>query len=156
VRELATDLPMFNVRSMEEWLSQSAAQPRLNASLVAAFGCLALLIAAIGVHGVLLYLVSQRTREIGLRMALGAQRSQVMRLVLRQGMMVALAGIGIGLLIAFLLSGALASLLYGIAAHDPLTFAAVALILAAVAAGSCIAPALRASKVDPIMALRCE
>ena len=147
---------MFSVRSMDDWLSQSAAQPRLNAVLVTIFGCLALLIAAIGVYGVLSYMVNQRTREIGVRMALGAQRSGVLRLVVREGMVVAVAGIAAGLMVALLVSRVLSSLLYGIPARDPATFAGVAIMLASVALAACIAPALRASRVDPIVALRYE
>ena len=154
--EIDPDLPMSSVRSMDDWVSQSAARPRLNAALVAIFACVALLIAAIGVYGVLSYMVNQRTREIGLRMALGAQRSAVLRLVVKEGMLVALAGIAAGLLAAVLVSRVLATLLFDVPARDPVTFAAVAITLALVALAACAAPALRASKVDPIVALRCE
>ena len=156
LRELDPDLPMSSVRSMDDWLSQSAAQPRLNAVLVTISGCVALLIAAIGVYGVLSYVVNQRTREIGLRMALGAQRSGVLGLVVREGMVVAVAGIAAGLLMAGFASRVLSSLLYDVPARDPATFAGVAIALALVALAACVAPALRASKVDPIVALRCE
>jgi putative ABC transport system permease protein len=156
LRELDAGLPMSSIRSMDDWLSQSAARPRLNAVLVAVFGCLALLIAAIGVYGVLSYLVNQRTREIGLRMALGAPRFRVLTLVIREGMLIALTGIAAGLLVALLASRALATLLYGVPARDPATFGAVAAALALVALVACIAPAWRASRVDPIVALHCE
>ena len=156
VAELDPELPVSTVRSMEQWVSASAAQPRLNAVLVAVFACVAVLIAAIGVYGVLSYSVQQRTREIGLRMAVGAQRGDVLRLVVREGMLVALAGIGAGLLGAMALSRVLASLLYGVPERDPATFAAVAAGLALVALAACAAPAFRASKVDPIIALRYE
>jgi putative ABC transport system permease protein len=156
VRELDPDLPVSTVRSMEQWLSSSAAQPRLNAVLVAVFACVALLIAAIGVYGVLSYTVEQRTREIGLRMAMGAQRGSVLRLVVREGMLVALAGIGAGLAGAIAVSRVLASLLFGVPERDPVTFAVVAASLAVVALAACLAPAWRASKVDPIVALRYE
>jgi putative ABC transport system permease protein len=156
LRELDAGLPMSSIRSMDDWLSQSAARPRLNAVLVAVFGCLALAIAAIGVYGVLSYLVNQRTREIGLRMALGAPRFRVLTLVIREGMLIALTGIAAGLLVALLASRALATLLYGVPARDPATFGAVAAALALVALVACIAPAWRASRVDPIVALHCE
>ncbi|HYK62709.1 MAG TPA: ABC transporter permease [Bryobacteraceae bacterium] len=156
LRELDPDLSMFSVRSMNDWLSRSIAQPRLNAVLVTAFGCLALLMAAIGVYGVLSYLVNQRTREIGLRMALGAQRQRVIGLVIKEGMILALTGIAAGVLSALLVSQVLSSLLYGVAARDASTFAATAITLTLVALAACIAPAVRASRVDPILALRCE
>ena len=156
VHEMDSDLPVATVRSMEQWLSASAVQPRLNAWLVAVFACVALALAAIGVYGVLSYSVNQRTREIGLRMAMGAQRASVLRLIVSEGMLVALAGIGAGLLGALALSRVLASLLYGVPERDPATFAAVAAALAVVALAACAAPAWRASKVDPMVALRCE
>ncbi|HEY7388971.1 MAG TPA: ABC transporter permease [Bryobacteraceae bacterium] len=156
LRELDSDLPMSSVRSMDDWLSQSAAQPRLNAVLVTIFGGLALVIAAIGVYGVLSYLVNQRTREIGLRMALGAQRSSVLRLVVREGMLVAIAGIVAGVSMALVSSRVLSTLLYDVPPRDPMTFAAVAIALGLVALAACFVPALRASKVDPIVALRYE
>jgi ABC-type antimicrobial peptide transport system permease subunit len=116
----------------------------------------ALLIAAIGVYGVLAYSVNQRTREIGLRVALGAQQAGVLRWIVGQGMLVAAAGIGIGLAGAFALSRLLASLLFGIQPRDPLTFTSVAAVLTAVAFAACLVPAIRASRVDPIVALRDE
>jgi putative ABC transport system permease protein len=141
---------------MEEWISNSAAQPRLNAALLGIFAAIALLIAAIGVYGVLAYSVNQRTREIGLRMALGAQRNGVLRWIVGQGMVVAAAGIGIGLASAFVLSRLLAGLLFGIRPRDPLTFTSVALVLTLVAFAASLVPAIRASRVDPIAALRDE
>jgi putative ABC transport system permease protein len=156
VRELDPELPVSTVRSMDQWLSASAAQPRLNAVLVAVFASVALLIAAIGVYGVLSYSVAQRTREIGLRMAMGAQRGNVLRLVVREGMLVSLAGIGAGIAAAIAVSRVLASLLYGVPERDPATFAVVAAALAVVALAACAVPAWRASKVDPIVALRYE
>jgi putative ABC transport system permease protein len=156
VREMDPELPVATVRTMEQWLSFSAAQPRLDAVLVAVFACVALAIASIGVYGVLSYSVNLRTREIGLRMAMGAQRSSVLRLIVREGMLVALAGIAVGLIGAMLVSRVLASLLFGVPARDPATFAAVAISLAVVALAACAVPAWRASKVDPIVALRYE
>ena len=156
IHDIDPELPISNVRTMDEWISNNAAQPRLNAALLGVFACVALLIAAIGVYGVLAYSVNQRTREIGLRMALGAQQSGVVRWIVGQGMLVASAGIAAGLIGAFALSRALAALLFGIQARDPLTFTAVAALLSVVALAACLVPARRAAHVDPIVALRDE
>jgi putative ABC transport system permease protein len=156
IHDLDAELPLSNVRSMEEWVSNSAAQPRLNAALLGVFSCVALLIAAIGVYGVLAYSVHQRTREIGLRMALGAQQSNVLRLIVGEGMMVGLAGIGVGLIGAYGLSRVLGTLLFGVKARDPLTFAIVTAALIAIALAACLVPAWRGSRIDPIVALREE
>jgi putative ABC transport system permease protein len=154
--ELDAELPISNVRPMDEWVSLNAAQPRLNAILLAVFASVALLIAAIGIYGVLAYSVNQRTREIGLRMALGAPRGRVLGQIVREGMVVGLAGIGIGLAGALALSRVLASLVFGVEVRDPLTFTAVAAVLAVVALAACIIPARNASHVDPMVALRCD
>ena len=143
------ELPLANVRTMEEYVYNNAAQPRLNAALLVIFSGVALLIAAIGVYGVLAYSVNQRTREIGLRMALGAQPSGVLRWIAGQGMVVAVAGIAAGLVGAIALSRVLASLLYEIQPRDGATFTVVAVLLSAVALTACIVPAFRASRVDP-------
>jgi putative ABC transport system permease protein len=156
VHELNPQLALANVRTMDEWLSASAAQPRLNAWLLGAFAAMALLIAAIGIYGVLAYSVARRTREIGVRMALGSSPERVLRLVVGEGMKVALAGLIVGLLGGFALGRALSSLVYGVSVHDPLTFAAVAVVLAIVALVACMIPARRASQVDPLVALRAE
>jgi putative ABC transport system permease protein len=156
IHDLDPELPLSSVRSMENWVSNSAAGPRLNAALLGVFSCVALLIAAIGVYGVLAYSVNQRTREIGLRMALGAQQSNVLRLIVGEGMMVGLAGICAGLIGAYGLSRALATLLFGVEARDPLTFAIVAAALIAIALAACLVPAWRGSRIDPIVALREE
>jgi putative ABC transport system permease protein len=156
LKDLDAELPMSNVRTMDDWLSRNSAQPRLNAVLLELFAAVALLIASIGIYGVLSYSVTQQTREIGLRAALGANRGELLRLVLREGLTMALAGIGAGLIAGLGLSRLMASLLFGVAAHDPLTFAAVAGILAVVAAAACAIPALRAARIDPVIALRCE
>jgi putative ABC transport system permease protein len=154
VHDLDAELPISNVRPMDEWVSIGAAQPRLNAILLAVFASVALLIAAIGIYGVLAYSVNQRTREIGLRMALGAPRGGVLRLIVREGMAVGLAGIGIGLAGALALSRALASVVFGVPVRDPATFAVVAAALTLVALAACIIPARNASRVDPMVALR--
>jgi putative ABC transport system permease protein len=153
---LDAELPISNVRPLDEWVSTSAAQPRLNAVLLGVFAAVALLIAAIGIYGVLAYSVTQRTREIGLRMALGAPRGRVLGLIVREGMTVGLIGIGAGLGGAFALSRALDSLVFGVPVRDPLTFGAVAVTLALTALIACSVPARRASRVDPMIALRCE
>ena len=156
IHDLDPELALSNIRTMDEWVSNNAAQPRVNATLIGTFAGVALLIAAIGVYGVLAYSVNQRTREIGLRMALGAQQGGVLRWIVGQGMIVAFAGIAIGLVGALALSRLLASLLFGVQPRDPVTFGAVAAVLCAVAFTACLVPAVRASRVDPIVALREE
>jgi putative ABC transport system permease protein len=156
VREMDAVLPLSNVRTMEEWVTNTAAQPRLNAQLLGVFAIVALAIAAVGIYGVLAYSVTQRTREIGLRMALGAPRAGVLRLIVGEGMAVALVGVAAGLAAAYLLSGALESLVFGVQVHDPVTFGAVAAVLSAIAFAACVLPARRASHVDPMIALREE
>jgi putative ABC transport system permease protein len=156
VKSLDPALPVSTVRTMEEWLSVNAAQPRLNAILLGIFAGVALLIAAIGIYGVLAYSVNQRTREIGLRMALGAPRGRVLRLILREGMLVGLIGIAAGITGALALSPALASLVFGVEVRDPKTYVAVAVTLSAIALAACVIPARSASKVDPLVALRAD
>ena len=154
VRELDSEVPLASIHTMQDWVAESAAQPRLNAQLLSLFAALALLIAAIGIYAVLAYSVTQRTREIGLRIALGAQPGSVLRLVVREGMTVGLVGIAIGLVGALAMGHALASIVYGVPVRDPATFALVAVALAAISLGACLIPAWRAAKVDPMEALR--
>ena len=156
VRELDAELALANVRTMDQWLSNSAAQPRLNTLLLVVFASVALLIASIGIYGVIAYSVSQRTGEIGVRMALGATPSDMLRLVIGEGMKLALIGIVAGLLGGLALGRAVSSLVFGVPVRDPLTFTGVAVVLAGVALAACTIPALRASRVDPIVALRYE
>ncbi len=156
VHALDPALPVSTVRTMDEWVSNGAAQPRLNAILLGVFACVALLIAATGIYSVLAYSVNQRTREIGLRMALGAPRTQVLRLIVREGMAVGGLGIAAGLAGALALSRVLASLVFDVPVRDPLTYVVVAAALAIVALAACIIPARKASHVDPMAALRCE
>ena len=156
LRELDPEVPLMNIRPMAEWVSTSAAQPRLNAALLAVFAALALLVAAIGAYGVLAYSVSQRTRELGVRMALGADRRGVLGLILREGMTVGMAGIAIGVAAAAALSQVLSALVFGVSVWDPFTYVAVSSTLAVVALASCAIPALRAARVDPMEALRLE
>ena len=149
-------LALANVRTMDQWVSNTSAQPRLNAVLLGVFAAVALLIASLGIYGVLAYSVNQRTREIGLRMALGAKPAGVLQLIVGEGMKVVLFGIGIGLLGGLALGRLVSSLVFGVTVRDPATFATVAVILAAVGLAACAIPARRASRVDPMTALRQE
>jgi putative ABC transport system permease protein len=156
VQALDANLPLANVRTMDEWIANSGAQPRLNASLLSIFALLALVIAALGVYGVLAHAVGQRTGEIGVRMALGAERGSVVVQFLREGLGLAGLGIVLGLLAALASSPVIESLVFGITARDGPTYATVAIALLAVAAAACAIPARRASRVDPVVALRGE
>jgi putative ABC transport system permease protein len=142
--------------TMEERLAQAFAPRRLNLLLLGGFAGLALLLAAVGIYGVMSYVVSQRTHEIGVRMALGAQRGDILTLIVQQGMLLVGSGVGAGLIAALVLTRSLRTLLYGIGAQDPITFVAAPLVLLAVALLACWFPARRATKADPMLALRCE
>jgi len=156
VKALDPDLPLTDVKTMQEHMRLPLAPAKLFASLSSAFAVLALLLAAIGLYGVMAYVVGSRTREIGIRMALGAQIGGVRKLIIGQGMRLALTGIALGLIVAFAATRVLTSLLYGVSATDPITFIGVAVLLAGVALFACYIPAQRATKVDPLDALRYE
>ena len=156
VQSLDKDQPLANVRSMEQLLSTSVAEPRFRTMLLSAFAALALALAGVGIYGVMSYAVARRTHEIGIRMALGASSGDTLKLVVGQGMTLALIGVAVGLGAAFGLTRLLSSLLFGVSPTDPLTFTAIAVLLTSVAGVACYIPARRATRLDPMTALRCE
>ncbi len=156
VLSIDPDQPVFNIKTMDDIVAASVATRRISMLLLSGFAGLALLLAALGVYGLISYSIAQRTHEIGLRMALGAQARDVLVLVLRQGMSLVLIGVGIGLAAAFALTRVMSSLLYEVSASDPVTFIGVALLLIFVALVACLIPARRAMKVDPMVALHYE
>ena len=156
IRQLDANLPVANIRPMRDVVSSALATPRLTGFLLGAFAAIALALAAVGIYGVLSYLVSQRTHEIGIRLAIGADRRQVLGMILRQGVTLAIAGIAIGVAGAFALTRVMETLLYQVKPNDPLTFASVPLALIVVAAIASYLPAIRATRVSPVKALRME
>ncbi|MFN2455427.1 MAG: ABC transporter permease [Pyrinomonadaceae bacterium] len=156
IRAIDKEQAVDNIATMEQLLSDSISLRRFFMLLLVVFACLALALASIGIYGVMAYTVTQRTHEIGVRLALGAQREDVLKLVVGQGMKLALAGVGVGLIGAWALTRVMASLLYGVSATDPVTFAVVSAALTLVALLACYVPARRAMKVDPMAALRHE
>jgi len=156
LRDLAPDLPLTRVRTLEDVVSASLVNYRFSTVLLSIFGAMALLIAVVGVYGVISYSVSQRTHEIGVRVALGASRSAILRMVLRQGLRLAVVGAALGLLASYQLTTLLSDQLFGITATDPATFIGVTFVLLLVALAACWIPARRATRVDPITALRYE
>jgi ABC-type antimicrobial peptide transport system permease subunit len=156
VRSINANQPVYEVMTMEERLAQAIAPRRLNLILLGAFAGLALLLAAVGIYGVMSYVVSQRSHEIGVRMALGAQRGDILQLIINQGMLLVGGGVAVGIIAAFALTRSLRSLLYGIGPQDPITFLIAPLVLLGIALLACWFPARRATKADPMLALRCE
>jgi putative ABC transport system permease protein len=156
LRELDPDLPMFEVQTLESIVADSVARPRFYMLLLGTFAIVALVLSGVGIYGVIAYLVAQRTHEIGVRMALGASSTRVIRMVLGESLAIAAVGIALGLAGAFMLTRLLSSLLFGVNPTDPLTFTAVALILAAIAMLASWLPAMRAARLEPVMAMRAE
>jgi ABC-type antimicrobial peptide transport system permease subunit len=141
---------------MSDLVARSLFTRRFVVLLIAGFALFGLLLAALGIYGVIAYAVTLRQQEIGIRMALGAERGDVLRMVLTEAGKMALVGVGIGLVASFLLTRLMSSMLFGVSTHDPLTFLGVAVLLTSVALAACLVPARRATRVDPIVALRCE
>ena len=156
IQAIDVDLPVYRVTTMERLVADSLAERRFSTLLLGVFAAVALLLAAVGLYGLLSYTVAQRRHEIGIRMALGARAGDVLRLVVGQALWLTLAGIALGLVAALALTRVMAGLLYGVSALDPATFAGVALLLLAVALAACLVPARRATRVDPAIALRAE
>jgi putative ABC transport system permease protein len=153
VQALDKDQPIYNVRTYDDVVMNSLGARRVSMQLFTVFGSAALLLVAIGIYGVMAYSVTQRTQEIGIRMALGAQKSDILRLVVRQGMTLTLIGVVVGVAGAFALTRVIANLLFGVGSSDPLTFVAIALLLIAVAFIACLLPARRAARLNPTVAL---
>jgi putative ABC transport system permease protein len=156
IQTVDKDLPISEVKTMQELLAESVAGRRFNMLLLTIFAGVALVLAAVGIYSVMSYSVSQRTHEIGIRMALGARASDVLKLVVGHGMLLTLAGVAAGVAASLFLTGLMTSMLFGVTATDPITFAAVSIVLTGVALGACFVPARRATKVDPMVALRYE
>ena len=156
VNEVDKSVPVSDVKTMDHVVSESITQPRFNLFLLALFSTVAMLLSAAGIYGVTAYTVTQRTHEVGIRLALGAQVSDVLKMILGQGMAVIGVGLVVGLASAFALMRLLRSLLFGVGENDPVTFVAISVTLLLVALLACYIPARRATKVDPMIALRYE
>jgi putative ABC transport system permease protein len=154
--QIDKSLPMANVVTMEEIMSTSMAQPRLEAVLLGLFGGLAMLLAAVGIYGVMSYSVSQRTGEIGIRMALGANHGAILKMICTQGLLLIAVGLAGGLALALAVTRLMSNVLFGVSPTDPLTFFIIVVLLALVALLACYVPARRATRVDPLVALRNE
>jgi putative ABC transport system permease protein len=159
VREVDNKLPLDDIKTQVEQADEALSMERLFTKLFSLFGVLAQLLAAVGLYGVMAYSVSQRTHEIGIRMALGASRQSVLGMVIKQGMTLTVVGVGLGLIVAYILTRyleTLTSMLFGVNPRDPVTFVVIAGILALVSLVACLVPARRATRVDPMVALRYE
>jgi putative ABC transport system permease protein len=156
IRKLDPELPVTRIATMEQRLSTAVAQPRFRTSLIALFAAVALVLACVGIYGVISYSVAQRTHEIGIRMALGARQGDVLRMVIRQALVLALSGVALGLIASFAFTSLMTNLLFGVKATDPATFFTTALLLVFTALVASYLPARRATKVDPLVALRYE
>ena len=156
MQEIDRDLPLYGIKTVNDVINESVAPQRLNMLLLGIFGGLALVLAAVGLYGVISYSVSQRTREIGIRVALGASHKSVLRLVVGQGVILSVIGVVIGIVVSFFLTKLMTSLLFGVSPTDPITFGAISALLIGVSVVSSLIPALRAIKVDPMIALRYE
>jgi putative ABC transport system permease protein len=156
IQQVDPELPVFRVTTMERMVADSMAQRRFAMTLLSIFAVVALILASVGLYGVMSYSVTHRINEIGIRMALGAKMSNVLAMVVGQGMKLSLAGVVIGLIAAFALTRVMRTLLFSVSPTDPLTYVAVALLLAVVSLAACFVPARRATKVDPMEALRYE
>jgi putative ABC transport system permease protein len=156
IRTLDPNQPVSDVRTMDQVMAETLSRARFNTLMLALFAGLATLLSAVGIFGVMNYSVALRTREIGLRVAIGAQPRQVLVLILRQGLLLTIVGVVIGLLAAVALTRLLSGLLFGVAAVDPPTFASISILLIAVSLVACYLPARRAMKIDPLLALRSE
>ena len=156
ISTLNKNIPAPRIQTMDALLADVVAQPRFHTTLLSLFGIIALMLSAVGIYSVISYSVSQRTHEIGIRMALGAKPRDVLKLVVGRGMMLVLSGIAIGLAAALASTRLMSGLLFEVSATDPLTFGGIPILLAGVALGACLAPASRAARVDPMVALRSE
>ncbi|MEO8200947.1 MAG: ABC transporter permease [Gemmatimonadota bacterium] len=156
VREIDPDQPVRALRAMDELMQQSLAQPRLNVLLLTLFAVVGLALASVGIYGLMAYGVAQRTREIGIRMALGARASDVLGMVVRRGLLLTIVGVGVGLVASYGLTQVMSKLLFGVSPRDPMVFVAVPVVLTVVAVVACLVPASRATRVDPMVAMRSE
>jgi ABC-type antimicrobial peptide transport system permease subunit len=156
VTEIDREIPVFSVQPMQSYVEHATEQSRLNMTLLTLFGALAVVLASLGIYGVLSYLVGRRTLEIGIRLALGATAADVLQLIVGHGLMLTALGIAIGLAASWAITRSLSGLLFGVSPHDPMTFAVITAILAAVACAASYLPGRRATRVDPLVTLRYE